>query len=1393
MKTLLSVLALLLCISLSAQIAEAPTQGTGTADNPFQIASFANLFWLTQTPGVWSMYFIQTADIDASDSALISDPTPNTSGWIPIGSTSPYFTGFYDGQGYKIFDLYMHRPSLNYAGLFGYMQTGTLNRINLRDVNILGNTYVGGLAAVANYGSVVNNCSVTGSVNGVTNVGGLLGYCDGSGSTNSYTYASVYASGDNVGGFVGLSGWNNGTYHNFCYSTGSVTSSSSYKGGFIGRTGSVTLRDCYWDLQTSGMATDPLAVGKTTAELKQQATYYRWNFHNQWSIEEGVSYPDLDALLYNNTPPALSLDDLLGSGTSDSPYLLMNAAQLNVMRQDLSAHYALGADIDLSASVAWNHGRGWEPVGNNSSRFTGTFDGNGYTISGLCISRPKTDFQGLFGYASGATIRRTNLDNVHILGQTYCGGVSGYAEDSSIDEINFQGTIIAYSFSGGIAGVVKNGSVQRCWADVDMMSFNAYAGGITGNIASSTSISGVVSNSGSTGAIEGSNNVGGVVGMISWGYVLNSYSHASISGSYQAGGLVGTNGWDYPGHISRCFATGLVTLKTGGSLAGGLVGYFVNGSVLESYWDTQSSGMPTSSGTGATGKTTTQMMQQSTFERWNFDTLWQMGTRGYPAHKDLSIHALPVALTPADLLGSGLPDQPYVIQSIDELNVMRQAPGASYYLNNDIDLSATCVWNGGRGWTPVGTSTIPFTGRFDGGGHELSHLFIELPGGVYVGLIGYASGSTIRDASFTDVSLHARSSLGTAAGQAYDSRIDLVSIQGTISGLNSVGGIAGQIVRSIIQRSQADVTAWASGDYAGGIVGSVSSDASFNSTVSTCESSGMVRASSNAGGLIGSLGYGSLINSASHAAVLGYSQIGGAVGLCGWNDPGSVVRCYSTGQIITEPGGYHAGGLVGRLQNGQTYNSYWDTQSSGVSSSSGAATGLNTSAMMQRDSYRNWNFDTLWQIFEGTDYPVMRDLSIYQDQVPVALNELLGSGVSGDPYLIQTPSQLSAIRQDLNAHYQIMEDLDLSATLIWNGGRGWIPVGTNSQPFTGTILGAGKNLQNLNIMAPLTDYVGFLGKAQNSTISDLRLKRVSLVGNSNLGGLAGSADLCALSRVVVDGKFNGFNAIGGLIGVTSGGSIQSCSADASIISSGYYLGALIGSVQGDALLSKCSSTGAVEGSFLIGGLAGELLQGSIHDSYSHARVRGDNTLGGAVGRIGWSTAGHLLRCYSTGSVIVNPGGYNYGGLVGQLFNGSITGCYWDMSTSGMATSSGSGSTGLTTALMTYPNSQYYIESWDFTNIWRHDNTSMQNSGYPYLIWQETAIPDAVQNLIILSESGQLTLQWQAVTGVTGYNIYASDDPTAPWTDWTYLGQTSGTNYPVSGGVKRFFIVRSVID
>ena len=88
-----------------------------------------------------------------------------------------------------------------------------------------------------------------------------------------------------------------------------------------------------------------------------------------------------------------------GSGTASDPYLVATAADLNGVRDYLSAHFRQTADIDLSGYS------NWVPIGNDSTGFTGTYDGAGHTVSNLTIDRASENFIGLFGYLQVAALK----------------------------------------------------------------------------------------------------------------------------------------------------------------------------------------------------------------------------------------------------------------------------------------------------------------------------------------------------------------------------------------------------------------------------------------------------------------------------------------------------------------------------------------------------------------------------------------------------------------------------------------------------------------------------------------------------------------------------------------------------------------------------------------------------------------------------------------------------------------------------------------------------------------------------------------------------------------------------------------------------------------------------
>ncbi|MBO4826729.1 MAG: hypothetical protein J5506_05795 [Prevotella sp.] len=195
------------------------------------------------------------------------------------------------------------------------------------------------------------------------------------------------------------------------------------------------------------------------------------------------------------------------------------AAQVNSGNNALNA--VLANDISLS-------GNNWTPIGNNSTKYSGNFYGNGHTISGLTIVSTAL-YQGLFGYTDGANIRDLCVEvNIRKTddksGVCYYGGIVGAATNTTLfglrstgnisvgsQEITLSGGSIAnYNANvGGIAGsIIANTTVEQCANEASVMGA-ANVGGIAGNVNASTS---TVKNCWNTGYISGVATAGGIIG-----------------------------------------------------------------------------------------------------------------------------------------------------------------------------------------------------------------------------------------------------------------------------------------------------------------------------------------------------------------------------------------------------------------------------------------------------------------------------------------------------------------------------------------------------------------------------------------------------------------------------------------------------------------------------------------------------------------------------------------------------------------------------------------------------------------------------------------------------------------------------------------------------------------
>ncbi|MBI5103224.1 MAG: Ig-like domain-containing protein, partial [Nitrospirae bacterium] len=247
---------------------------------------------------------------------------------------------------------------------------------------------------------------------------------------------------------------------------------------------------------------------------------------------------------------------------------------LQGMNGNLAGRYALGSNIDASATSTWNWNgsiyNGFAPVGNSTTNFTGTLEGLGHIITGLTINRPAADFIGFFGYVYGAAIRNVGLENGSVSGNLdFVGGLAGYNYSGAITNSYNTGSVSGVTFVGGLAGLNRNGGTITDSYSTGSVTGSQSVGGLVGQ-----NWLGAITNSYNTGNVIGDDYVGGLVGD-SEGAISNSYNTGAVSGNYsEVGGLLGAN-WD--GTITDSYNIGSVT---GSYEVGGLVGLNYSGGTI---------------------------------------------------------------------------------------------------------------------------------------------------------------------------------------------------------------------------------------------------------------------------------------------------------------------------------------------------------------------------------------------------------------------------------------------------------------------------------------------------------------------------------------------------------------------------------------------------------------------------------------------------------------------------------------------------------------------------------------------------------------------------------------------------------------------------------------------
>ena len=226
--------------------------------------------------------------------------------------------------------------------------------------------------------------------------------------------------------------------------------------------------------------------------------------------------------------------NLGGAAHTDYDYMRVHDVyDLQNIHAKLDGRYMLARDIDASATATWDGGKGFAPIGNNSNRFTGRFDGVRHTIRGLQIKRPNERYVGLFGTAKNARIENVSLVDGNVKGDQRVGGIVGIMENSTVQNVSNAGQVeVPGNFVGGIVGEMIGGTVQNA-SNAGQVKGWMNIGGIVGAMSNGT-----IQNASNVGAVAGSF-VGGIVGAVTVGTVRNVWNAGQVTGGQQVGGIAG--------------------------------------------------------------------------------------------------------------------------------------------------------------------------------------------------------------------------------------------------------------------------------------------------------------------------------------------------------------------------------------------------------------------------------------------------------------------------------------------------------------------------------------------------------------------------------------------------------------------------------------------------------------------------------------------------------------------------------------------------------------------------------------------------------------------------------------------------------------------------------------
>jgi len=608
--------------------------GDGSPEHPYEISTPEHLMSIGSDSNLLDNHFVLIDDI------ILPEPQttgPNTFNCPVIGDSDNPFTGTFNGQSHSIAGLYWEEyKGGTYVGLFGVVKStgnnsGIISNLSLiapvivashrqnagalvgNQINgeisqcavlkkmengaskgcVIGLGYmnmavggelgVGGLVGL-NSGGHIEQCysDITVQLNEpsytLNYVGGLIGKNDSGIIESCYSKATVGKTGGFGEGIVGgLVGYNNYGFVIKSYTAVSEGFNDNAVGAFVGKDYNGSYFLCYANPSGLENYTSMGVEIKSPAEMMSLDTFRGWGA-SAWVLDQGTDTPHLAWEGVVGTPIANTLPEYGGgSGTIEDPYQIRNVNHLEAIgyyREEFDKHFVLMEDIHFDAPVT--NSKNFQPIGVRCVPFTGTFNGNYKTISGLYLENGSVACSGLFGAVLGeeAVVKDLTLNNVQISSiANNIGGLAGYVEKTTLQNCHVNTNLITGDEGvGGLVGWIYSGTIDRC--------------SVSGAVEGTTMVGGLAGRSGPGGCRTNISN--GII--TSWAVwvgqdpgddivrISQCQSQATVLAEDVLGGFIGIHSW---GVIENSWCKTVFTVQP--LILGGFIGVNLAGHVQESY------------------------------------------------------------------------------------------------------------------------------------------------------------------------------------------------------------------------------------------------------------------------------------------------------------------------------------------------------------------------------------------------------------------------------------------------------------------------------------------------------------------------------------------------------------------------------------------------------------------------------------------------------------------------------------------------------------------------------------------------------------------------------------------------------------------------------------------